>query len=168
MPVAESIHYASLSEQLSFSLARTSVLPSVHVENNHGSVTAAERQARWGHRGAVLELSGPAALLDAIERSLLTVGVAVVRVDADGSEFAFDPQLLNAVLALQTRAGLLTLLVRTEQGSALTAHATDQSILLDASQPDFAPASAVAAVHRLLYEAKILISPELQKEGSGI
>ncbi|MDR3386863.1 MAG: GTP-binding protein, partial [Rudaea sp.] len=32
-----------------------------------GRVTAGEREARWRHRGGVLELSGPAELIDAIE-----------------------------------------------------------------------------------------------------
>ena len=40
-----------------------------------GPVTAGEREARWGHRGGVLELTGPAELIDAIERSLFAAGV---------------------------------------------------------------------------------------------
>ena len=35
-----------------------------------GPVTAGESEARWGHRGGVLELKGPKELIDAIERSL--------------------------------------------------------------------------------------------------
>ncbi len=118
-------------------------------------------------------MSGPAALIHAVERSLLLAGAGAVRidldrVDPDSGEFALQPPLLDAITALQTRAGLLTLLVRIQQDAVLTAHTADQSILLDVSKPDFAPATAVAAVHRLLYEAGILVSPEWQGEGSGI
>ena len=133
-----------------------------------GPVTSIERQTRWRHRGGVLELSGPAALIHAVERSLLLAGAATMRIDLDSHEFAPHPQLLDTIITLQTRSGLLTLLVRTQQDAALTAHTADQSMLLDTSHPEFAPATAVAAVHRLLYEADILISPELLGEGSGI
>jgi hypothetical protein len=133
-----------------------------------GPVTSIERQTRWRHRGGVLELSGPAALIHAVERSLLLAGAATMRIDLDSHEFALHPQLLDTITTLQTRSGLLTLLVRAQQDAALTAHTADQSILLDTFHPDFAPATAVAAVHRLLYEADILISPELLGEGSGI
>jgi hypothetical protein len=137
-------------------------------ETAPGPVTSVERQARWRHRGGVLELSGPAVLIHAVERSLLLAGAAIVRIDLDSEEFALHSQLLDAITVLQTRAGVLTLLVRAQQDAALTAHTVDQSIFLDISQPNFAPATAVAAVHRLLYEANILISPEWLEEGSGI
>ncbi len=168
MPIAESKHHASPSQPLSLSPAQPSVPHRSNAQNHRGSVTAAERQARWGHRGGVLELTGPRELLDAIERSLLIAGAGVVRLDANNSEFAISSELLDAVTALQTRAGLLTLLVRIEPEGVLTAHTANQSILIDASQPDFAPATAVAAVHRLLYEAGILLSPEWFGEGAGI
>ena len=144
------------------------VLPTVSAageETAERPVTAAERQARWGHRGGVLELSGPAALIDAIERSLLMIGAVPVRIEvekdgAQSGEFALHPHLLDAVLALQARSGLLTLLVRIREDAALIAHTADQSIMLDIADSNHAPTSAVAAVHRLLYEAGILISPE--------
>ena len=121
-----------------------------------GPVTAGERQLRWGHRGGVLELSGPAALVDAIERSLFTIGTVTARVAAESEEFLLHPQLLDLITEAQTRAGLLTLLVRIQESAALTAHTAGQSILLDAAEPT----SAIAAVHRLLHEANILVSPE--------
>ena len=47
-----------------------------------GPVTEKERFARWGHRGGVLELNGPAEAIDQIERSLFLHGVITVRVEA--------------------------------------------------------------------------------------
>jgi hypothetical protein len=156
------------TESASLSLSNEPIADARDAETAPGPVTAVERQARWRHRGGVLELSGPSVLIHAVERSLLLAGAAIVRIDLDSGEFALHSQILDAITTLQTHAGLLTLLTRTQQDSALTAHTADQSILLDVTQPNFAPATAVAAVHRLLYEANILISPEWLGEGSGI
>ena len=52
-----------------------------------GRVTAGEREARWGHRGGVLELAGPAELIDAVERSLFAVGAVACRIDAGEPAF---------------------------------------------------------------------------------
>ncbi|WP_058187812.1 hypothetical protein [Terracidiphilus gabretensis] len=167
MPLAEQLVPAN-TKNASLSQSSEPIADAGGGKTAPGPVTSIERQARWRHRGGVLELSGPAVLTYAIERSLLLAGAATVRIDVENCEFALHPQLLDTITTLQTRAGLLTLLVRTQQDAVLTAHTADQSILLDVSQPDFAPSTAVAAVHRLLYEANILISPELLGEGSGI
>ena len=58
-------------------LARRTVVPKTSRETSR--VSAEDRQARWGHRGGVLELRGPAALIDGIERSLFESGVIAVR-----------------------------------------------------------------------------------------
>ena len=50
-------------------------------------MTAGEREARWGHRGGVLELKGPEELIDAIERSLFAAGAVPVRIEADDDAF---------------------------------------------------------------------------------
>jgi hypothetical protein len=182
MPVAEHLVSSRLapthSESASLPRSSNPIADANGAETVPGPVTSIERQAHWRHRGGVLELSGPAALIHAVERSLLLAGAATVRIDLDrldldgvdlnSGEFVLHPQLLDTIATLQTRSGLLTLLVRTQQDAALTAHTADQSILLDVSQPNFAPATAVAAVYRLLYEANILISPEWLGEGSGI
>jgi hypothetical protein len=55
-------------------------------------VTAGEKEARWGHRGGVLELKGPKELVDAIERSLFVAGAVPVRIDADDDAFVLHPQ----------------------------------------------------------------------------
>ncbi len=59
-----------------------------------GRVTAGEREARWGHRGGVLELSGPAALIDAVERSLFAVGAVTCRIDGESDVFLLEPESL--------------------------------------------------------------------------
>jgi sulfate adenylyltransferase large subunit len=121
-----------------------------------GPVTPGEREARWGHRGGVLELSGPAELIDAIERSLFTVGVASSRIEADDDVFLLHPSLLEIVTGLQTRSGLLTLAVKTNDSGTLVARTEDQQIVLDAIDP----IQTVSAVHRLLHGAGIFIPSE--------
>jgi len=121
-----------------------------------GPVTAGEREARWGHRGGVLELTGPARAIDAIERSLFAVGAITSRVHADGDPFLLDWALLRAVIRVQTGAGLLVLLVRTKPTETLTARVDSEQIELDAAEP----MHGVTAVHRLLHRAGIFVSSE--------
>jgi sulfate adenylyltransferase subunit 1 len=121
-----------------------------------GPVTSGERQLRWGHHGGVLELSGPAALIDAIERSLFAIGAVTIRIDTEDEEFLLHPQLQELLLTTQTRSGLLSLLVRIEEDAPLTARAGNEAITLNASDPT----RAIAEVHRLLHVANILLSTE--------
>jgi sulfate adenylyltransferase subunit 1 len=121
-----------------------------------GRVTAGEREARWGHRGGVLELAGPAELIDAIERSLFTVGAVTCRIDADERASLQHLGLLDVITDLHTQSGLLTILARTGDEGALTASAGGFEITLD----DENRMRAVAAVHQLLQRAGIFISPE--------
>jgi sulfate adenylyltransferase subunit 1 len=44
-----------------------------------GPVTPAQRSARWGHQGEVVELNGPAELADALEHALFDLGAITVR-----------------------------------------------------------------------------------------
>ena len=124
-----------------------------------GPVTAGEREARWGHRGAVLELSGPTAWIDSIERSLFIIGVASVRIEADNEDFLLHPNLLEIVTRLQIQSGLLTLIVNANEKGPLIARAEGRQISLDANDPD-KTAAAVSDVHQLLYETGIFISSE--------
>ncbi len=121
-----------------------------------GPVTDGEREARWGHRGAVMELSGPAGLIDSIERSLFMVGVVSVRIEADDAAFALHPTLLEITTTLQTKAGLLSLLVRVNESRTLTARAEGQELSLHADEPN----NAISAVHQLLHNAGIFIPSE--------
>jgi sulfate adenylyltransferase subunit 1 (EFTu-like GTPase family) len=121
-----------------------------------GRVTAGEREARWGHRGGVLELTGPAELIDAVERSLFAVGAVACRIDTGELGFRENPQLLDAVADVQTQSGLIALVVRTKQEAALTASAGGFEITLDADNR----MRAVTEVHQLLRRAGIFISSE--------
>jgi sulfate adenylyltransferase large subunit len=121
-----------------------------------GPLTAGERAARWGHRGGVLELSGPTELMDAVERSLFTVGVVSNRIDADEDAFLLHPSLLEILTRLQIQSGLLALVVKANESGALIARCEGQQIDLDASDS----INAVSAVHRLLHSTGIFISSE--------
>ncbi len=125
-------------------------------EDDWGPVTPGERQARWGHRGGVLELIGPAALIDAVERSLFSVGVVTGRIDAELEEFSLHPQLIVILAEHHTRSGLLSLLVREQENGPLTARIEGHEISIDSAEP----ATVVAVVHQLLQSAAIFISAE--------
>ncbi|MFY9853628.1 MAG: sulfate adenylyltransferase subunit CysN [Terracidiphilus sp.] len=121
-----------------------------------GPVTAGERAARWGHRGGVLELSGPVDLIDSIERSLFSVGVVSTRIDTGNEAFLLHPSLLETVTTLGVQSGLLALVVNANEGSTLIAQIDGLELSLDAREP----MQAVAAVHRLLYDADVFIPSE--------
>jgi hypothetical protein len=122
-----------------------------------GPVTAGEREARWGHRGGVLELSGPAELIDAVERSLFVVGAVTVRIAAGADGLLQNPGLLETVTALHAQSGLLLLVVRANESDSLTARAEGQQIALDTEDS----IKAVSAVHQLLRSMGIFISSEM-------
>ena len=121
-----------------------------------GRVTAGEREARWRHRGGVLELAGPTELVDAVERSLFAIGAVTCRIDAGRRASLQHLGLLDVVTDLQTQSGLLTLVSRAGDEAALTASAGGFEITLDAENR----MHAVAAVHQLLERAGIFISSE--------
>ena len=151
-PVTNSTAAAGM---ISAALSPSSADQSVE-EDSWGPVTAGERQARWGHRGGVIELTGPASLIDAVERSLFSVGVITSRIDAESEEFLLHPHLLDVVTNLQKRSGLLSLLVREKEDGPLTARVEDHEITIDSAEPS----KAVPAVHQLLHDARIFISTE--------
>ncbi len=121
-----------------------------------GRVTAGEREARWGHRGAVLSLSGPAETIDAIERSLFAAGAVTCRIDAKEDSALLDASQLDLVTAVQSRSGLLSLVTRAEGGSVLAAQIDDSAIEIEAQDT----MHAIAAVHQLLRRAGVFISTE--------
>jgi sulfate adenylyltransferase large subunit len=137
-----------------------------------GPLTAGEREARWGHRGGVLELKGPKELVDAIERALFVAGSVPVRIDADDDAFIRHPSLLEIVTMLQAEAGLLALVVNANESRTLIARVEDKQIIVDtdaagdANDTDDAGSAkhasrAVAAVYRLLHDAGIFDSSEM-------
>jgi sulfate adenylyltransferase large subunit len=121
-----------------------------------GQVTAGEREARWRHRGGVLDLSGPTELIDAVERSLFTVGAVTCRIDAGERASLQLFGLLDVVTNFHTQSGLLTILARAGDEGTLTASAGGFEITLDADNR----MHAVAEVHQLLERAGIFISSE--------
>ena len=129
-----------------------------HGENAEaeGPVTARERLARRGHRGGVLELTGPAELIDAVERSLFSVGVITSRIEADEDAFLMDPRLLEIVTGIETRSGLLSLVARPSEDGMLLVRVDGKELKLDANEPT----QAVTAVHELLSSAGIFIHSE--------
>ncbi len=118
-----------------------------------GPVSVGEREARWGHRGGVLELTGPAALIDAVERSLFGMGAVTTRIDAASLA---QPELLRLLIDAQTRSGLLTLVTHIDDDAPLKATAEGESVEIEPG--DFM--RAVAAVHQLLHRAGIFVAAE--------
>jgi sulfate adenylyltransferase large subunit len=125
-------------------------------EDDWGPVTAGERQAKWGHRGGILELSGPAALIGAVERSLFSVGAVTSRVNAGSEEFLLHPRLIEIITNHEARAGLLSLVVREKEDEFLVARVEGRETRVAADEP----MRVVAAVHQLLLDAAIFISTE--------
>ncbi len=129
---------------------------SAEVDAERGKVSHAEREARWGHRGGVLEIAAPADAVNAIERSLFSLGAAVVRIDADSEEFLIHPQLLDRVTALQSGAGLIAIVEHNREEGPFTARAGETEIELALSDLS----KTVASVHQLLRTSGILRTAE--------
>ena len=105
-----------------------------------GPVTAQERAAQWGHLGGVLELHGPAELLDRIERSLFVAKAVTIRCSSEQeAQFA-------------ATSGFIALLAKPSEEGLLTAQAGGEKIQVDGGDPD----QAVATVLRLLHRVAIL------------
>ena len=121
-----------------------------------GAVTAEERAARWGHGGGVLELSGPVGLIDQIERSLFLEGTITCRIETPDAAFANNPDLLEIMIRSKVQAGLLALVISPEDRDTLTVRVENRQITLDAKNPF----ETICAVHQLLAQAGIVLSPE--------
>ncbi len=119
-----------------------------------GPVTAEERAARWGHRGGVLELSGPVELIDRIERSLFARGAIAARIEADVEPFAVHRDMIDLLTHSKVLSGMIALVVNLTGGETLTARVEDQEIALDANDS----IQAIAAIHDLLGRSGILLS----------
>jgi sulfate adenylyltransferase large subunit len=113
-----------------------------------GPVTREERAARWGHRGGSIEVSGPAKLIDRIERSLFARGVIAARVETEELKGGNQELLIRALV----EAGLLVLVVTPVQGATLIARTENEQITISASESD----EAVSAVQNLLEREGIL------------
>jgi hypothetical protein len=109
---------------------------------NTAPVTAHERAARWGHRGAVLRLKAPAAVAYALERALLEAGAFVVRPPDD------DPTT-PGILA---DAGALVLAVEEDEDMVSLRIGNSQVEFVSGSDPN----NSVAVLLDLLQRAKVL------------
>jgi sulfate adenylyltransferase subunit 1 len=87
-------------------------------------VTAEERAALWGHRGAILQLTGPSDRVDRIERSLFKMRAVTIRSD----------NLPHATAMM--KAGLIALLIENTELPVLRAEVERQHILLDEGEDD--------------------------------
>ena len=123
-------------------------------ETVSGPITPGERAARWGHRGGLLELSGPAELIDRVERSLFMHGVITSRIDTGSALFKTHPGLLEKLVELKIESGFLALIAVTADTGKLTARVETHHISLNANYPE----ETVRAVHNLLARAGILVS----------
>jgi sulfate adenylyltransferase subunit 1 len=115
-------------------------------------VTAEERIARWGHRGGVLELSGPSEIINTIERALFTMGAITSRIETADAIFAANAGLLDALIQSHIQSGIIALALTENESPTLTARVEDRQFTLDASDP----ASAITAVHELLVQSGVL------------
>jgi len=117
-----------------------------------GPITAEERASNWGHRGGVLDLIGPCAAIDRIERSLFDLGVITARIDADDPVvYEDEADKRKDLMQSIADAGLIVLTVRRTGGNTLKARAGDYDITVDAGD--------IEAVHQLLTQSGILVSP---------
>lgn len=137
-----------------------SAMPSAESEFDEasawGPVTAGEREARWGHRGAVLSLRGPLPAIDAIERSLFAAGVVTCRINAGGDSSILDPAWLEFATAAQTACGILSLVTHAENSATLIARVGESAHEVDAENV----MHAIASVHQLLTRTSVFIPTE--------
>jgi hypothetical protein len=119
-------------------------------------VTTEERAARWGHRGGVLELTGPVELIDRIERSLFARGAITARIEADAEPFSIHAGMVDLLIRSKILSGMIALVVNLTGADSFTARAEGEQIALDANDAT----GAIAAVHGLLTRSGILMASE--------
>ena len=117
-----------------------------------GPVTAEERATRWGHRGGVLELTGPVEIVDIIERDLFAHGTVTGRIELSNALFATNRELAASLARLYVSSGLLALLITSTDGDTLTARVKENQVSIEAKDSE----GALAAVHQLLAQTGIL------------
>jgi hypothetical protein len=115
-------------------------------------VTSEERAARWGQRGAVLELNGPADIINTIERSLFAAGAITSRIETGDGIFKTHAGLLDLLIQSHVQSGVIALAISENDSPALTARVEDRQLTLHSSDP----ASAITAVHKLLMQSGVL------------
>jgi hypothetical protein len=122
----------------------------------NGPVTANERAARWGHRGALLEMCGPEELIDKVERSLFQQGMITSRIDTRNDLFRLHPGLLEKIVKLKIQSGFLAFIAVANDSEKLTVRVETHQTSVSANQPQ----QAIEAVHKLLARAGIVKTSE--------
>jgi len=120
-----------------------------------GPVTEKERFARWGHRGGVLALNGPAEAIDQIERSLFLHGVVTVRIEAEEEPLGASAGLQELMAKSIAASGLVALAITPTDSDEMTARVGEDQIEVNASEVE----KAVAEVNALLERNGICRSP---------
>jgi sulfate adenylyltransferase large subunit len=140
----------------------TDAVPSATINTvaDFGPVTVAERVARWGHRGGVIELNGNAELINKIERSLLASGAAYVRFTANDQRDESAAGLLLILKNTHTQTGLLTLIVTEKDSEFLTLQAKEQQLEVQADESN--SVDTVQQVNQWLKDIGILVSHDAE------
>jgi sulfate adenylyltransferase large subunit len=120
-----------------------------------GPVSEKEKLARWGHRGGVLELNGPAETIDQIERSLFLRGVIAVRIEAGDEGFGTGVGLLELMAKSIAASGLLALGITPTDNDELAAQIGEERIVVNASEIE----KVIAEINTLLERNGICQSP---------
>jgi sulfate adenylyltransferase subunit 1 len=120
-----------------------------------GPVAAEERVARWGHRGGVLELIGPASAIDRIERALFDLGAITVRFDNFDPTYESEAGARETLIRSLVEAGLIALVVTRTDGNTLKARSGDHGVTADARDLD----AVISAVHQLLALSGVFVVP---------
>ena len=95
-------------------------------------ISAEERSARWGHRGASLELTGPVALLNQIECAFFTAGLICARIDSNHT-LRQDHATLHRIVEWQIANGILVLITNETSTSSLEAVVAGEHLVLSLS-----------------------------------
>ncbi len=130
-----------------------------HLATAHsGPVSARERFLRWGHRGAILSLTGPTSIADRVERALFHDGRVTLRLSAPESASAAVPDAAHetaasTLAAHAASAGLLVLLHTETDSDSLTVSVANHSLTI--AQED----SLTRRLETLLTDAGLLHRP---------
>ena len=116
------------------------------LQSHSGPVSARERFLRWGHRGAILSLTGPSSLADRAERSLFHDGMVTLRLNA-------SEESSSSLAAQAASAGLLVLLHTQTDSDTLLVSVADRTLTL----PD--DETVARRLETLLADAGLLHQP---------
>jgi sulfate adenylyltransferase large subunit len=105
-----------------------------------GPVSNTERAARWGHRGAVVKLSGSGEIIDRIERLLFDRGAVTCRIHSSVLGSGLEADRLTEFNA---GAGFLVLLTSSGDENTLTIDAEGQQIALAVGETNNVASSAI-------------------------